>query len=59
MNWNKKSKIRMQNDKEKFKDGTLCHCEPEQSEGVAIPDVSDEIASVASLSRNDLFLFTF
>ena len=49
----------MQNDKAKFKDDTLCHCEPEWSEGVAISNLTDEIASVASLPRNDVFLFTF
>ena len=49
----------MQNDKSKFKNDTICHCEPEQSEGVAISDLSNEIASVASLPRNDGFLFAF
>jgi hypothetical protein len=56
----------MQNDKENFKDDTLCHCEPERSEGVAISNLSDEIASVAKftlsevegLPRNGLF-FSF
>ena len=32
---------------------TLSHCEPEQSEGVAISNLTSEIASVASLPRND------
>jgi len=49
----------MQDDKEKFKNDTTCHCEPEQSEGVAISNLTDEVASVASLPRNDVFLFTF
>ncbi|MFQ6035265.1 MAG: 3-deoxy-D-manno-octulosonic acid transferase, partial [Sedimentisphaerales bacterium] len=31
-----------------------CHCEPERSEGVAISKLTDEIASVASLPRNDV-----
>lgn len=31
-----------------------CHCEPEQSEGVAISKPTDEIASVAPLPRNDV-----
>ncbi|HIJ53868.1 MAG TPA: 3-deoxy-D-manno-octulosonic acid transferase [Planctomycetes bacterium] len=30
-----------------------CHCEPEQSEGVAISKPTEEIASVAPLPRND------
>jgi len=31
-----------------------CHCEPERSEGVAISRLTDEIASVTSLPRNDV-----
>lgn len=53
----KKSKLKKQNDKSKFKNDTSCHCEPEQSEGVAIPNLTDEIASVTSLPRNDILHF--
>jgi len=49
--------VKKQNDKSKFKNDTSCHCEPEQSEGVAIPNSTDEIASVTSFPRNDILHF--
>ena len=54
---NRKLKIKTQNDKSKFKNDTLCHCEPEQSEGAAISNLSDEIASVVSPPHNEILHF--
>ena len=34
--------------------GLVCRCEPEGRQGAAISNLADEIASVASLSRNDV-----